>query len=182
MLKRWKQISKKLISRNDHWSYYLDQFEIDQKGQGEYHYVHTGGSSMIIPVTPSKNILLVNQYRYLNQEESLEFPCGAIESNLSAKKNAIKELREETGYDCKTLNFIGEFSPFSGVCDEMCSVFIADQLFKNSLLPDMTEEFELIELSMNEIEEKIENGLIWDGMTMAAWIMAKPILIKEHIL
>jgi hypothetical protein len=34
-------------------------------GQGEYHYVHTDGSAMVVPIADTGELLLVNQYRYL---------------------------------------------------------------------------------------------------------------------
>lgn len=179
-LKRWNRLSQKTIIRNDHWSYNLDEFEIEGGVKGEYHYVHTLGSTMIIPVTKNNKLLLVNQYRYLNQKESLEFPCGSVEPGLTETENALKELREETGFSSARLIKSGEFSPYTGASDEMCTVFIGLDLFKAPLPGDDTEEFILIEKSFSEIEQLIENNLIWDGLTLSAWIISRT-LIKQHI-
>ena len=178
MLKKWEKISSKVVSKNKFWSYILEEFEIDGNHRGEYHYVHTGGSTMIIPVTDSGNILLVNQYRYLNKKESLEFPCGSIQENISKEENALKELREESGYSSKDLKYIGEFSPYSGVSDEMCYVFTADELFHSPLKADFTEDFELHELTFEEVERMIEEGEIWDGMSICSWTIAKKEILK----
>ncbi len=174
-LKRWKKLSQKTIFKNDHWSYNLDQFEIEGGTKGEYHYVHTLGSTMVVPFTSKNKILLVKQFRYLNQKESLEFPCGAIEQGLSPTENAIKELREETGKN-GNLKFIGEFSPYTGASDEMCSVFIADNLIDSPLPKDTTEEFELNEFSIEEVDNLIKQNIIWDGLTLASWIFTKNFL------
>lgn len=171
-LKKWNKINQRTLFKNDHWSYNLDEFEIEGGTKGEYHYVHTLGSTMVVPILESKKLLLVNQYRYLNQQESLEFPCGSIHEGLSAEENAIKELREETGFSGK-LKYIGEFSPYTGAADEMCSVFIADNLFQSPLPKDNTEEFEFVELSIEEFEKLIKENKIWDGLTLSAWILTK---------
>lgn len=176
-LKRWNKISQRTVIKNDHWSYRLDQFEIEGGSRGEYHYVHTGGSSMVIPVKDNGSILLVKQFRYLNQKESLEFPCGAVEEGLTSEENAIKELREETGFTALKLQKAGEFSPFTGASDEICTVFIARGLSPAPLLADATEEFELVEKSYSEIESLIESNFIWDGLSLAAWLLAKKHLI-----
>lgn len=172
-LKQWKSLSKKTIIKNEHWSYNLDEFEIDNGHKGLYHYVHTLGSSMIIPVTAENTFLLVNQFRYLNQKEGLEFPCGSIEQGLKSEENALKELREETGYSANELFKAGEFAPYTGASDEICEVFIAKDLFKSPLSGDLTEEFELLEKSFEEIETLIENNTIWDGLTISAWTISK---------
>lgn len=177
-LKTWKQLSSKVLFSNKYWDYLLDEFQIEDGKKGEYHFVRTAGSTMIIPVTDSGKLLLVNQYRYLNQMESLEFPCGSISKNLSPGENAIKELREETGYTAKELIPAGFFSPFNGVTDEMCHVFIAKNLIRASLKSDDTEEFEIHELSFNRIDELISSNTIWDGMTLAAWQLTKKSVIE----
>jgi len=171
-LKRWKKLGQKTIYVNDHWSYNLDNFEIEGGTKGEYHYVHTLGSTMIVPFTTENSILLVNQFRYLNQKEGLEFPCGAVINGLSNEENALKELREETGKS-GNLKYIGEFSPYTGASDEMCYVYVANELINSPLPTDLTEEFELHEFSIKEFEKLIKQNLIWDGLTLSAWLMTK---------
>ncbi|MBK9249900.1 MAG: NUDIX hydrolase [Ignavibacteria bacterium] len=66
---------------------------------GEYHYVHSRGATLIIPQLPDGTFILVRQFRYLLQRESLEFPCGGINPQWAEPlENAHKELLEETGY------------------------------------------------------------------------------------
>lgn len=171
-LKIWKQLSKKLIVRNNYWSYFLDEFEIDANKFGEYHYVHTLGSTMVIPISSNNKIILTNQFRYLHQRESLEFPCGSVEDNISNEENARKELREETGFDANKLIYVGEFAPYSGVSDEMCYVYIGIDLFESPLPHDENEEISLSFHSFNEIENLLKLNKIWDGMSLAAWYLA----------
>ncbi len=173
MLKKWEKISGKLISKNKYWSYILEKFQIDGKDCGEYHYIHTGGSTLVIPVTHEGKIILVNQYRYLCKKESIEFPCGSIQENISKEDNALKELREESGYSAKSLEYVGKFAPYSGVSDEMCFVFIARELFTSPLPADFTEDFEIREIKPSEIDNMIISGELWDGMSIAAWAIAR---------
>ncbi|MBK7107281.1 MAG: NUDIX hydrolase [Ignavibacteriae bacterium] len=175
-LKKWMKLSEKVLFTNKHWTYKLDQFEIEGVTRSEYHYVHSPGSTMVIPKLSNSKILLTNQFRYLNQKESLEFPCGSIDGNLSKEVNALKELREETGFT-GNLKFIGEFSPYTGVSNEMCSVFIATDLIKSPLPSDLTEEFELLEFTIQDFENKISQNIIWDGLTLSAWQLAKKYFI-----
>lgn len=169
----WQKISSQTKFQNDHWSYKIDEFQLENGERGVYHYVHTFGSSMVIPVTPNGKILMVRQYRYLNERESIEFPCGGLEDGNSYQENALKELREETGFSAGTFSEISEFAPFTGAADEICKVFLAKDLFTSPLPKDATEEFELLEISPSEIEELIDKNIIWDGLTLAAWSLAR---------
>jgi ADP-ribose pyrophosphatase len=128
---------------------------------------------MVIPIVGDGTILMVNQYRYLLGKESMEFPCGSVKEGSTHEETAKVELREETGHEAKSLFLAGEFNPYNGVTDEMCSVYVARDLQYVGGTPDETEEFEILRVMPDEIETRIRSGIIWDGMSIAAWSIAK---------
>jgi ADP-ribose pyrophosphatase len=173
-LSPWKKISGADKFKNSWWTYCLDQVAFPNGKRGEYHSVHTGGSVMIIPLLASGKILMVNQFRYLHNRESLEFPAGGVRDGEKPGAIAAKELTEETGYTGK-LKKIGHFIPYNGISDETTYVFLATDLKKSDqkIENDDSEEFELIELTLGEIEQKIKTSKIDDGMTMASLMIFK---------
>ncbi len=168
-LQRWSRLSRSVKFRNPWWTYCLDTYRLASGKGGDYHFVHTEGSSMVVPVHDDGRVLLVNQYRYLADRESLEFPCGSVKPGATYEQTARQELAEETGYSAHVLLQAGEFNPYNGVTDEMCRVYIARRLQFVGGKPDETEEFELVPLPAEELDAKIRSGMIWDGMTIAAW-------------
>ena len=172
-LKRWRKLSESIVFRNPYWTYMRDAFELPSGRPGEYHYVRTNGSSMVIPVEEDGYLLLVNQYRYLLDRESVEFPCGSVKDGSTYEETARAELAEETGYAAGILLPAGEFNPYNGVTTEMCRVYLAKDLAHVGGTPDETEEFEILRLAPAELESRIRAGDIWDGMTIAAWSIAK---------
>ncbi len=172
MLKRMKTITTKTVSENPWWTYKVDEFEIPGKVSGQYHYVHTNGASMAIPVTEEGKIVLVNQFRYLGDRESAEFPCGSVEAGHDYLQTAHLELQEETGYRAGRMREVALFNPYNGVTNEICRVFLADDLQTATASPDATEEFEILYRTPEEIEDMIRKNVIWDGMTLAAWTLA----------
>jgi ADP-ribose pyrophosphatase len=173
-LNTWKTISRTIERKNPWWTYFLDAFEMPGGKRGEYHSVHTNGSSMVVPVLPDGKILVVNQYRYLVNRESVEFPCGSVKDGSSYEQTAAHELQEETGYRAETISLAGMFNPYNGVTDEFCRVYVAHGLTYVGGVPDETEEFELKVWSPDDIDARIRDGSLWDGMTIAAWAIAKP--------
>ncbi len=168
-LRSWKKLSESIIAHNGWWTYRKDSYELPSGKKGEYHYVHTNGASMVIPVTPDGKLVLVRQYRYLCDRESIEFPCGGIKDGSSYTETAEQELREETGYASGNFARAGEFNPYNGITDEICRVYIARELVFVGAAPDETEEFEIVLLTPSELDARIVSGEIWDGMTIAAW-------------
>ena len=60
-MKPYKTISKSVLFTNPWWKYCLDQIELPTGKPGEFHYVLTNGSSMIVPIDGDGKILLVRQ-------------------------------------------------------------------------------------------------------------------------
>ena len=172
-LKSWKKLTESILFRNPWWTYKRDTFEMPSGKNGEYHYVHTNGSSMVVPILGDGKLILVNQYRYLVGKESIEFPCGSVKDGSSHDETARHELQEETGFSAKGLFPVGEFNPYNGVTNEMCQVYVARGLEYVGGTPDETEEFEIVRLAPAEVDERIRAGAIWDGMTIAAWSIAR---------
>jgi ADP-ribose pyrophosphatase len=172
-LKPWKKISSEVKFKNPWWTYVLDKYLLPSGKEGEYHYVHTGGSVFVIPVFDDGNLLMNKQYRYLNERFSLEFPGGGVKIGENPDEIARKELVEETGYDGE-LEKAGIFNPFCGVTNEYCHVYIARNLKPSDKeKPDESEEFLMQKISVNELEKMIETNEIFSGMTMASWALAK---------
>ena len=172
----WLRLTRTERLRNPWWSYWLDTFRLPGGREGEYHSVHTNGSSMVIPVLPDGRLVLVNQYRYLAGRESVEFPCGAVKDGSTYEETARHELAEETGYAAGSLTLAGAFNPYNGVTDEFCRVYLARELRFTGGTPDETEEFEMLSLTPEEVDRRIRSGEIWDGMSIAAWCIAAPLV------
>ena len=134
---------------------------------------------MVIPVNDEGNLLLVEQYRYLNKRFSLEFPCGGIKTGSTPEETAMLELREETGFSAKKMTKIGKFCPFNGVTNENCFVYFARDLVPDMKNPDDTEELRVVEILIPMFEAMVYQGKIFDGMTLAAWAMAKHKIMEK---
>ncbi len=169
MAKKYDTISQKKVFSNPYWEYLLESYMFPDGSIGDYHYVRTNGSVMIIPQTSDNKFVLTKQFRYLNKKFSWEFPGGGIKKDTDSLKNARQELQEETGYFSDNLIKIGIFNPFNGVTDEICNVYLAKNLILSEAMPDNSEEFEIAVFSKQEIELMIRTNEIWDGMTLAVW-------------
>jgi len=178
MLNRWKTLRSTIVSKNPWWTYKVNSFSIPNGFTGEYHYVQTAGSSLIVPVTDEGRLILVNQYRYLCDRESIEFPCGGVKEGRSYDEMAKFELEEETGFVTDAIERVADFNPYNGVTNEICAVYIARNLRRTQPRPDVTEEFEIMERSADELEEMIRANTIWDGMTLAAWMLVRKRILE----
>lgn len=165
---KFQKLSEKIVDKNPYWDYCIDEYVLPNNKLGKYFYVHSPGSTIIIPILDDR-FILTNQFRYLNQKMSLEFPGGGLKPNLDPYKNAFQELKQETGFVANELYEIGRFNPCNGMTDEICFVFLARNLEKYKQDLDESEEISVVSLTKSEINQKIKSGEIWDGMTLASW-------------
>lgn len=171
----WKKLSSEVKFVNRWWTYRFDRCLLPNGKEGEYHIADYPDCVMIIPRTQENTFLLVRQFRYPHQRESIEFPCGSCRHGDvidTYEVAAGHELAEEAGV-AGTLHQIGQFALANSVLMTMCVVFFADHLTQKSEVPDDSEEFERMTLAAEEIDEKIRSGEIWDGTTISAWALYK---------
>lgn len=172
-LPEWRTLRSKTVDANPYWSYLRDDYTLPDGREGTYYYVHSPGSVLTVPLLSDGRLVLVSQYRYLNRRQGLEFPGGGHKGN-DVLASARAELQEETGYVAEHWQPLGGFNPCKGITDEWCSVFLARGLTCVPLnLDDPFEVTTVQTLDPVQIDERIESGEIWCGMTIAAWSLAR---------
>jgi ADP-ribose pyrophosphatase len=175
-----KKISSEIIDKNPWWEYKRDRF-ISSGGVGaDYYYGETHGNVIIIPVLDDGRLVLVRQYRYLGEKYSVEFPGGGIKEGESPTEAANREFLEETGYKTDNLIKLGTFEPCVGLVKDMSHVFIANELTETQQpKSEGAEHTEVILRRVDEFENMVKQGEIWDGQILAAWAMARDLLLKN---
>ncbi len=126
-------------------------------------------ASAIVPFTEEGKIILVKQYRYSIQEETLEIPAGKIDEGETAEECAYREMAEETGYTASNLEFLMTYVPAIGYSSEKLFIFKASGLNKMANYKQPEDEISKLEiLTLDEIRSRILSGEIVDGKTIVA--------------
>ncbi|MBU0546321.1 NUDIX domain-containing protein [Patescibacteria group bacterium] len=175
-MSRPKTISTEIVHQNPWWTYYRDKIILTNGQESEYYYGESRwlGGSMVIPVLDDGRILLTVQHRYPRDKQSMEFPCGGMKENEHASVCAERELLEETGYRAEEMMKIGTFEGLNAVFKNAAHIFLATGLDKiQEVMIDPQECIEVVIRRVDEFEEMVERGEIWDGQTLAAWALAK---------
>lgn len=129
---------------------------------------HPGGVGIVC--IKDNQILLVRQYRYAIDQVTLEIPAGKKHKDETYKQCAIREMNEETGYDCKEWIPLHYFMTTPGFCDEKLWLYQAIDPFPSAtpLEADEDEDIEVCWMSLEEACEKIKNEEIIDAATIVA--------------
>lgn len=154
----------------------IDTVELPDKKYSKREIIEHPGGVCILAIDDEGSIVMVNQYRKALEDFSLEIPAGKLELNEEPRETAIRELREETGYEASKLSYIMEFYTSPGYCDEKIYLFLAEDLKDVDSKPDEGEFLEKTTISMEQLMKKINRGEILDSKTIIAAYVAKDIL------
>lgn len=153
----------------------VDEIEYNDSGNKSFRQVavHPGGA-VVVPVKDDGKIILITQYRYPHNEVVLELPAGKLEKGEDPKVCALRELTEETGYSANEISKLGKIFTTPGFCSEVLHIYLAKGLKPgNHAREEGEEDIQLVELTLEEIENKIKNGEIVDGKTISGIYMYK---------
>jgi ADP-ribose pyrophosphatase len=138
--------------------------------------VHHPGAVVVVPVTESRNVVMVRQFRSAIEGTILEVPAGKRDVHgEDTETTASRELAEEVGKKAANLELLARFYNSPGFTDELSWLYLATGLTD---VPLDRQGFEEQQMSIEEIPlekapELIRRGEIMDaksiiGLSLAA--------------
>jgi ADP-ribose pyrophosphatase len=131
------------------------------------------GAVVIVPVLDDGSIVMIRNHRIAVEEELLELPAGKLEpaERASPERAAARELEEETGYTCRTLERLGEFYTSPGFANELMHAFVAKGLREARQKLEPGEDIRVEIVAWAKAMELIDAGGVRDGKTIAALLL-----------
>lgn len=148
----------------------VDEVELPNGRLAKREIVKHPGAVAIIPITDDNKIVMVEQYRAALGRTIIEIPAGKLEKGEEPRESAIRELEEETGYECNSLEWLISFYTSPGFADEIIHVYIAKGLTKKEHAASLDEDefVHLHEVSLDEALTLIQEQKIYDAKTAYA--------------
>lgn len=142
---------------------------------------HNGGVC-VLPLTDEGEVICVRQYRYACEKIVIEIPAGKLEAEEwnDLRGAALRELKEETGAECKDLIYLGMVHPNPALLSEKIHIFFARGLIFGEQKLDKDEFLECIRIPLDKMLEMIADGEIVDAKTQIAVLRVKNIMDKEN--
>lgn len=150
-----------------------DQVRKSDGTTGMFNRIDVRNSSIIIPLFKDGSILMVENYRHGARANLLELPGGLIDADEEPLVAAKRELLEETGYQCNTIEYINWTYTWPGRTTQKNFVFLAKDL-KKIRKPNL-EEFEyskIRKLARETVIQEIRSGNIKSSISISAILYA----------
>lgn len=100
--------------------------------RGDWEYVERKRATeavAVVAIVDEAEVLLVEQYRRAVDAYVIDFPAGLVEG-LGPEETAKKELEEEAGYTCETLELIATGPTSPGITSEILTLYRAKNVRK----------------------------------------------------
>ncbi len=137
--------------------------------------VHHRGAVAVVAVD-GDDVVLLRQYRTPVEGELLEIPAGTRDvGGEDPAGTARRELAEEAGLACESLEELGTFFNSPGFCDELSHLFLATGLSPVPREPDGAEEewMTIERVGLDEAAAMIDRGEIRDAKTIIGLLLAR---------
>ena len=131
---------------------------------------HPGAVAMVV-VDDQSRLILVRQYRRAADRALLEIPAGTREPDEDPEQCALREVREETGYEAGKVERLGGFYSAPGFCTEYLHCYLLTDLRESPGAFDEDENIEVEHLTADAALEAIRRGEICDAKSICGILM-----------
>ncbi len=116
----------------------------------------------VIAVTSDEQLVMIEQFRHGSNTVELEIPGGTMDlTDDSAVATAIRELREETGYEGENARVIGEIFPNPAIMSNTCyTVLVENCRLQHAVEMDSGEDLITRLVPASQVPDLVANGKI----------------------
>lgn len=167
----------------------VDEVRFPDGNVGKLEMIRHPGASAVVPLLTEEGsdkpasdpmVLLIHQYRYAAEGYLYEVPAGRLDPGEVPAQCAVRELKEETGYDAERVEHLITMFTTPGFTDEKIHLFVATGLRAGESHRESDEFLELTPVRLSVAIAMIASGEIQDAKTALALFLTERKLAERR--
>ncbi|MFN2440608.1 MAG: NUDIX hydrolase [Chitinophagaceae bacterium] len=116
-------------------------------------------------LTKDDQVVMVRQYRHGIEETGVELPGGVAEEGEGMEEAVRREIKEETGYEFKSYEYLGKICANPSTTNNFMHMFLAtDGVKVADPQLDHLEDLEVVLYSINEVKDMLKENKIMQSL------------------
>jgi ADP-ribose pyrophosphatase len=170
-----KTISSDRIYTGKVISLKVDTVEVENQGYQKREIVEHCGAVGIVAINDNNEVVLIKQFRKAIEKVIWEIPAGKLEVGENPKECAIRELKEETGYEAENLKLIHKFFTSPGFSNQKVYIYLATGLTVGEHSLD-DQSLEVYKIDLEDAYNMVMKNEIEDAKTLIGILLAKELI------
>ncbi len=171
MLKPWKKIGSRPLGNFRIFSLRSDRSVSPRTGaEHDFLVLDSANWVNVIALTGDGHLVMIEQYRHGSNTIELEIPGGMMDPHdASPVAAAVRELREETGYEGENARVIGQIFPNPAIMSNTCYTALVENCrCAHAVQFDHGEDLVTRLVPVAEIPRLVANGKIQHSLVVVA--------------
>lgn len=167
IMEEYKRLKRELVAKGAIIDYYQDTMLIPNGNTAKWDLIDHKGAAAVVAVREDGKLLMVRQYRNALERETLEIPAGGLNGREEPTADAAKrELEEETGYTCRSMELLNSIYTTVAFCNEKIDIYLARDLKAGKQHLDEDEFLNVEAYTVEELKQMIFDCRIQDSKTI----------------
>ncbi|MGN0401502.1 MAG: NUDIX hydrolase [Acetatifactor sp.] len=166
-MEQYKRLARELVAKGAIIDYYQDTMLIPNGNTAKWDLIDHKGAAAVVAVRDDGKLLMVRQYRNALERETLEIPAGGLNGREEPTAHAaMRELEEETGYLCDSVELINSIYTTVAFCNEKIDIYLAKNLRPGRQHLDEDEVLNVEAYTLEELKQMIFDCKLQDAKTI----------------
>ena len=164
----WVNRGESVIYGSDWVSLHVADVVMPDGTQVDHHVARMPRPAVGTIMTRDHHVLLLYRHRFITDTWGWEMPAGGVDVGEGPADAAVREAREESGWEPASVTPLCDFNPANGILDQTFHIFISGDAVDRGEPTDRNEAARIEWVQVDDVRHLLTSGQIVDGLTFGA--------------